>query len=808
MLWNSEGCRHPLLNPSLSPLAITPPIHVLAMSAASVRPLSSDTATDGLEVSLFLNPVLLFSCYIESCSDQRIRQLAEADAARTRRQQDALGRLQDTQPEAAQRMDAEERLIDDMIALADSTADIHLLNRPSNQPPHDAADSPAPPSIPTLLYSSLLHKRVQVLQALHAATRADIEHFHRRHSSHAIAAPPAALHRSTHPSAATTAATANRRAAASSSAASSGLSSCSSVPPLLRWSLLSLFPLIDSVSRVDPSLRAHTVRLLVGVLQSSPPLSLFHEDDSTIALLQSHLSGGTDSSVSSDVHSARIGLAIQRGQLRHILAAVEPLLTASEDDDELNSTAAQIDLQPYLLTLQHYAASKPLLSALIEDTLICQWRHHTVAQIAHHSPQPSLLQTTATESAGVVVAPLADTGLAAGDSSSANSAAALMASYTTPLLGAASQREESATALDFHSPPTAPSIAPPTTSQIMPSSASALTSTLPSSTCASTASRATATAPPLSSAPSPSLPSYGCLASDGVYHYIHNQSGLHKFGAGVGGSIQGHLYRSERQPFASLVHALPPSLSSVLSSEACHHVYGGWLAHLHGSLLFRSSLFILSQPELLAVRIDSQTLSAVELVWADSDSYERVREDSSRGSVRWFNAMTDGDHLIVLREQHRDRHCFYLDRFVDVARSSAAPPASAAAVASNIRSSCMRLVSSTLLPCGFTQLPSAHRYTRSLSALLSPYQFCVGQKVDAKDSINKWCASRHTQPHTLAHTALVGMLGCSLGCADRPHATSCGASSLLCCCQVPGCDCRANSQSSACTLRRLGKSMG
>ena len=324
-----------------------------------------------------------------------------------------------------------------------------------------------------------------------------------------------------------------------------------------------------------------------------------------------------------------------------------------------------------------------------------------------------------------------------------------MASYTTPLLGAANAREvNSAASLDLFSPSPAafstPSAVPPLVAS------STVASSIPqSSTTAVTSSPAAVPSSAKSSAPTPSLPSYGCLASDGVYQYIHTQHGLHKFGSGCGGSIQGHVYDRQPQPFASLLPQLPPSLSTVLSSESCHHVYGGWLVHLNGSLLFRSSLLILAQPELLAVRIDARTLSAVELVWADRDSYERVREDSSRGSVRWFHAMTDGEHLLVLREQHRDRHCFYIDRFAPANSSAALPPA--AAVSCSVRSSGMRLLSSTLLPCGFTQFPSAHRYTRSLSSLLSPYQFHVGQKVDAKDSINKWY-------HQHTHTAIVLIL--------------------------------------------------
>ena len=737
------------------------------MSTGSVLPLSSDTVTDGVEVSLFHNPALLFSCFFESCSDERLRLLAAADARRAGRQQAALSALQHTQPEAAVRLEEEERSIDDMIALADSTADLHLPNRPCDAPPVDLARAGcASPPIPALLYASLQQKRAQVLHALHAVTRADIEHFHRRHSSRNAAATSAADR--TTLSAASTAA--HRPLSAFSSSNSAVPSSLSSVPPLLRWSLLSMFPLIDSVSRVDPSLRVHTVRLLVGVLQSSPPLSLFHEDDSTIALVQSQLTGAAVSSMSSeavsDMHSARIGLAVQRGRLRHILAALEPLITGPEDD------TAHVDIQPYLTTLQQYAASKPLLSALTEDTLMSQWRHHAVAQ-PHTQPQPE--PATAVYARSSVAPPSMPAALTT-EFASADSAATLMASYTTPLLGTPTQREANdAAALDLFSPPAATSTTPPTTSPIsMPHTADA-SNTQPS-TSLPTASSTIITVSRPSVAPSPCLPSYGCLSSDGVFHYVYSQRGLLlKLGSGCGGSLQGHVYGSTREPFAALLPRLPPSLSTVLSSESCHHAYGGWLIHLRGSLLFRSSLFILAQPELLAIRIDTaaQTLSAVELVWADSASYEQVRDDSSRGSVRWFQTVTDGEHLLILREQHRDRHCFYIDRFAP-ATHSAVPPPSVAAIASTVRSSCMRLLSSTLLPCGFTQFPSAHRYTRSLSSLLSPYHFHVGQKVDAKDSINKCQHAQraYTREHVsmqLHSLAQHSTCSCACCCRVRPH---------------------------------------
>lgn len=129
------------------------------------------------------------------------------------------------------------------------------------------------------LYHSLFSKRVCVLKQLLQLTRADLAH-----------AAQSRLNQGRHlhpPLHSATSSTAAARSAATGSSVSSASSSISAgyghgISPLLRWGLLSLFPLIDSVSRADPGVRAQSIRILLSVLRSAPPLSLAQEDEDTV----------------------------------------------------------------------------------------------------------------------------------------------------------------------------------------------------------------------------------------------------------------------------------------------------------------------------------------------------------------------------------------------------------------------------------------------------------------------------------------------------------------------------------------------
>ena len=56
------------------------------------------------------------------------------------------------------------------------------------------------------------------------------------------------------------------------------------------------------------------------------------------------------------------------------------------------------------------------------------------------------------------------------------------------------------------------------------------------------------------------------VASDGRFLYIHNSSGLHKVGSGLGGTISGEVYQS---------------------NASFHTKDQGWLAFAHNKLFYR-----------------------------------------------------------------------------------------------------------------------------------------------------------------------------------------------------------------------------
>ena len=683
--------------------------------------LSAETLTEGFEVSLFHNSALLFGSYYESTSDDAIRAAALLYRDHTKRRAEEQRRLMDdTNGEEDARREQDHAQLMDLMDITDSTANIHspplTLPRSSNTP----SPSSPEPSVAVALYQSLHAKRVQVLRSVLAAARADLDHHHQPRAPHLVtssassrASPAAASssfpRRRPHPrlSPSTTVTTRSRMPLHSSLS--------HSIPPLLRWSLLSMFPLISSVSRSDPSLRLSTLRILVGILQSSPPLALMGEEEGMMEEMMGVLKGGGQGTVGEgggEVGGAVVGLALHRGRLREVLAAVEPMLRGDE-------RVREEDVAPYLAALREYRQGLPLLSVLTEDTLITAWRHHPLpapppAAATPDAPPPSLTTPAATP-------PSAEPPVAAGNEQA-------VSSLTVPLL---SHPDDEAAEGPVPSAP--------------PTSSPAPSAPLPP--------------PPPPPAPAPAsppvtpLPHYGALATDGHFHFLHSASGLSKLGSGHHGTLQGHVYASCADPFAGLCPSLPPSLSTLLTPQSLQ-VYGGWLAHVQGWLYFRSSLFILSHPDLLAVRIDPQSLQAVGLVWAEQEAYQRLVSESSRGVVRWFQLMTDGVSLFLLREQHRDRHAFYLDQFHPTSSlpSSSSPsfsssPSSSSPSTSSPSALSFALQRSSLLPSALTQFPSAHRYSRSLASLLSPYQFYVGQKVEAKDSINKCQRSASPPPH-------------------------------------------------------------
>ena len=714
-------------------------------ASSSVSELSAETATEGVELSLFHNPSLVFSAYFESCSDAQIQQLAAAYTAYQSSEREQQSSLLEVNREEQSRRQREAETERDFMELADCTADIHPAASYATAS-SAAATSPLLVSPPVSLYQSLHAKRARVLSSLLLTTAADIRHFHQSQPG---------SHKRSHAAMAATASAASISSSAVSRrrrqrVAPSASLSAPAIPPLLRWSLLSMFPLLESVSRSDPALKLHTLRILVDVLRSSPPLSLRHEDDSAIqrmtALLQPQQQqaelAADDVDDRLEMQSAMIGLALQRGSLRHILTAVEPLLTGG-----LRGLSASA-VSPYIAAVGQHQSSLPLLSVLTEDTLIASWRHHPPPRAApsltaalqplHNRAPPQPLRLPPLPSAAPSPASLTSSRDNDSEDVSRASSSSRISSVAGPAASVQNQQTSIATAAAAAAPePAQPAAASPSRPYATASAAAAgpLLPLPNSHPVPPPPPPADVPAPP-PSPPAAPLPHYGSLATDGVFQYVHSVSGLLKLGSGHGGTLQGHVYASCSDPFLALCSAVPASLSALLTPQSLS-VYGGWLVMARGWLYFRSSMFLLSHPELLAVRIDPHSLQAVGLVWAQRADYERLAAQSSRGRVRWFQLVSDGEALFALREQHRDRHCFYLDKFSAPEPATTSLSASALPLPAPFSSAFSSLLSSSLLPCALTQFPSAHRYSRSVASLLSPYQFYVGERVNAKDSINK-----------------------------------------------------------------------
>ena len=171
--------------------------------------------------------------------------------------------------------------------------------------------------------------------------------------------------------------------------------------PVLRWGLLSLFPLINSVGRLDPLLKQHSIRILIDVLRTAPPLSLADESESALEQLLQLIQPGADTTVRSDdgrlphsssvpshsegsdggtanaratallgnsssganlpvqgvdplsmeVTSALVGVSLHRGSLRHILSVLEPLLNVPSESAVATEMRGKLDIDVYYFQL-------------------------------------------------------------------------------------------------------------------------------------------------------------------------------------------------------------------------------------------------------------------------------------------------------------------------------------------------------------------------------------------------------------------------------------------------------------------------
>lgn len=144
--------------------------------------------------------------------------------------------------------------------------------------------------------------------------------------------------------------------------------STSSIPPILRWGILSMFPLIESIGTLETiqhgksSLKESCITILLSILKNSSPLSLESENSETI----DHMFKLVKSVESEDASGALIGLALQRGKLSRILDSITFLLQPE----------VKVDVEAYVRQLQTYGAEKQTTCVPENTSDILSWHHH------------------------------------------------------------------------------------------------------------------------------------------------------------------------------------------------------------------------------------------------------------------------------------------------------------------------------------------------------------------------------------------------------------------------------------------------
>lgn len=174
--------------------------------------------------------------------------------------------------------------------------------------------------------------------------------------------------------------------------------------PTLRIVVLSIFPLIKSLSRTDPELKREVLQILANTLHSLPLLSLQNEPGDCLGSFRDLVQSMTSSmaarspSEQGDAVSALVGLALHQGRLSHILSSVVTMLGLDECTREgctapINRSRAKkrklsspttkkdspkitLSIDPFLRLL---AAFRPKNELPIADSssFICSWHHHS-----------------------------------------------------------------------------------------------------------------------------------------------------------------------------------------------------------------------------------------------------------------------------------------------------------------------------------------------------------------------------------------------------------------------------------------------
>jgi hypothetical protein len=175
-------------------------------------------------------------------------------------------------------------------------------------------------------------------------------------------------------------------------AASTGSTQVTSIPPMLRWGILSVFPLIHSVGHLEElkggqsMLKSNCIQIMVQILQSSPPLALQMEPQETMDQMFSLLKS-FDETFSGQASSAMLGLALHRGRLRHILDALIPLIQGG---------SCAVDVHTYVHQLSDYGSDR--IVACVPESIgdIISWHHHPCSESIKDFmvPEPQLHYST------------------------------------------------------------------------------------------------------------------------------------------------------------------------------------------------------------------------------------------------------------------------------------------------------------------------------------------------------------------------------------------------------------------------------
>jgi hypothetical protein len=182
--------------------------------------------------------------------------------------------------------------------------------------------------------------------------------------------------------------------------------------PTLRIVVLSLFPLIQSLSKTDPALKGHLLMVLMQILRTLPAFALKHEPHDCLDAYRELVSSLTVRESASgpaeqgQAVSALLALALHQGRLSHVLSAVVTMLEldavaeteadatpqvrskkrkkgAGGGGDENGDTAQAIalDVEPFLQQLAEHRKATHVPSAST-SSFSGSWQHNAPTLLA------------------------------------------------------------------------------------------------------------------------------------------------------------------------------------------------------------------------------------------------------------------------------------------------------------------------------------------------------------------------------------------------------------------------------------------